>query len=145
MSAALVLPPLPVLSVLLPGFGSGSVPVAVALLSKAPEALIVTVVTTTAMSDVPALPPLPLLSVLLPGFGSGSVPFAVATLSNAPEALIVAVTLMAVFAPEARLAMMHGANDVQAPLTLVIVRFVGVSVTVMFVAVDGPPFATVSV
>ena len=36
-------PPLPVLSVLLPGFGSGSVPDAVALLSNAPAALIVAV------------------------------------------------------------------------------------------------------
>src|SRR5260221_1344763 len=36
-------PPLPVLSVLLPGFGSGSAAVAVALLSEAPPALIVAV------------------------------------------------------------------------------------------------------
>src|SRR6185369_6609309 len=36
-------PALPVLSVLLPGFGSLSVPVAVALLSNAPEATIVAV------------------------------------------------------------------------------------------------------
>src|SRR5436190_1625443 len=107
--------------------------------------LVVNVLTTEMSAEAAAVPPLPLLSVLLPGFGSDSVPDAVALLSNAPVALIVAVTVMTVFAPEARLAMTHGANDVQAPLTFVIVRFAGVSVTLMFVAVDGPAFATVSV
>src|SRR5436190_23000251 len=106
---------------------------------------VVNVLTTDTSAEVAAVPPLPLLSVLLPGFGSDSVPVAVALLSNAPAALIVAVTVMTVFAPEARLAMTQGENDVQAPLTFVIGRFVGVSVTVMFVAVDGPAFATVSV
>jgi hypothetical protein len=63
-------------------------------------------------------------------------------LSNAPSAAMVAVTVMLVFAPEARVAIVQGENDVQAPLTLVMVRFAGVSVTPIFVAVDGPAFAT---
>src|SRR5204862_6336445 len=109
------------------------------------DAPVVTGVFTAATSGASVVPPLSVLSVLSPGFGSASGSAAVAMLSNAPAALIVAVTLMTVFAPEARLAMMQGENDVQAPLTFMIVRFVGVSVTVMFVAVDGPAFATVSV
>src|SRR5436190_308056 len=108
-------------------------------------ALVVCVGARSAVSEAAAVPPLPVLSVLLPGFGSVSVAVAVALLSNAPGAMIVAVTVMTVFAPEARLAMMHGENDVQAPLTFVMVRFAGVSVTLMFVAVDGPALATVSV
>src|SRR5436190_885909 len=106
---------------------------------------VVNVLTTDTSADAAAVPPLLVLSVLSPGFGSVSVPETVVLLSNAPAALIVAVTLMTVFAPEARLAMMQGENDAQAPLTFVIVRFVGVSVTLMFVAVAGPALATVSV
>src|SRR3954447_17733049 len=90
-------------------------------------------------------PPLPLLSVLFAAFGSLSAGVAVALLSNAPAALIVAVTLMVVFAPVARLGMVHGRAAQPLPLTLVMVRFVGVSVTWMLVAVDGPALATSSV
>src|SRR5258706_177539 len=43
------LPPLPVLSVLLPGFGSDSVAVSVAVLSKAPAAMIVAVTVIVAL------------------------------------------------------------------------------------------------
>src|SRR5436189_38756 len=106
---------------------------------------VVNVLTIETSADAAAVPPLPVLSVLLPVFGSDSVPFAVALSSTALSRSIVAVTVMTVFAPEARLAMMHGENDVQAPLTIVVVRFAGVSVTLMFVAVDGPALATVSV
>src|SRR6185295_17517010 len=88
---------------------------------------------------------LPSVSELLPVLGSFSTAVAEAVLSNAPAALIVAVTVMFVFAPEARLAIVQGENDAHAPLTFVIVRFDGVSVTVMFVAVDGPAFATLIV
>ena len=91
------------------------------------------------------MPPLPVLSVLLPGFGSGSVAETVALLSKAPAALMVAVTLMVTFAPEARLAMVQGRAAQPPPLTLVMVRFVGVSVTWTLVAVDGPALATNSV
>ena len=68
---------------------------------------------------------------------------AVAELSNAPAAVIVAVTLIVVFAPEARLAIVHGSAEQPLPVTFVIVRFVGVSVTCIAVAVEGPALATV--
>src|SRR5947209_18199927 len=93
---------------------------------KGPE--VVSVLTTETSAETPVRPPLPLLSVLFPVFGSGSFAEAVALLSNAPAALIVAVTLMITFAPEARVAIVHG-SDAQAPLTPVMVRLVGVSVT----------------
>src|SRR5215212_7139101 len=95
--------------------------------------------------EVPVVPPLPVLSVLFAMFGSGSAPVAVALLSKAPSAMIVAVTLMVVFAPEARVAMVHGSAAQPEPDTLVMVRFVGVSVTWMAVAIEGPAFATTSV
>src|SRR5256885_402218 len=91
----------------------------------------------TSTDGAPAVPPLPVLSVLFAGFGSGSVALTVVALSNAPEATIVAVTLIVTFAPTASEAMVHG-RAAQAPVTLVMVRLVGVSVTWMLVAVDGP-------
>src|SRR4051812_48411465 len=93
----------------------------------------------------PVVPPLPVLSVLLPLLGSGSVAVAVALLSKAPAALMIAVTLMVTFAPEARLAMVQGRAAHPPPVTLVMVRCVGVSVTWMFVAVEGPALATTMV
>src|SRR4051812_35151775 len=105
---------------------------------------VTSVLTTETSAEAPVRPPLPMLSVLLPGFGSGSVAETVALLSNDPGAVMVAVTLMVVFAPEARLAMVQG-SATQAPVTLVILRFAGVSVTLMFVAVDGPALAMKSV
>src|SRR5258706_324581 len=96
-------------------------------------------------AEATATPPLPVLSVLLPGFGSGCAAVAVAELSNAPAALIVAVTLMVVLAPEASEAIVHGSAAQPLPLTVVMLRFVGVSVTWMLVAVDGPALATTSV
>src|SRR5258706_507728 len=90
-------------------------------------------------------PLLTVLSVLLFVFGSISAGVAVAVLSKAPEAVMVAVTLMVVLAPEASEAMVHGRAAQPLPLTLVMVRFVGVSVTWMLVAVDGPALATTSV
>src|SRR5437764_191677 len=105
---------------------------------------VVNVLTIDTSADAAAVPPLPVLSVLLPVFGSGSAPDAVALLSNAPAAVMVAVTLMVVLAPEASVAIVHG-SEAQAPVTLVMVRFDGVSVTWILVAVDGPAFATTSV
>src|SRR5437762_1703355 len=93
----------------------------------------------------PVVPPLAVLSMLFALFGSNSFAVTVALLSNAPAAVIVAVTLMVVFAPLTRLAIVQGSAAQPLPLTLVMVRFVGVSVTWMFVAVDGPAFATTSV
>src|SRR5438045_2754852 len=93
-------------------------------------------------ADGAAVPPLPVLSVLLAVFGSNSAGVAVALLSNAPAALMVAVTLMVVFAPEASVAMVHGGAAQPLPVTLVMARLVGVSVTWTAVAVDGPAFAT---
>src|SRR5256885_150149 len=88
-----------------------------------------------------AVPPLPVLSVLLAVLGSAAAAVAVVLLSKAPLAVMVAVTLMVPLAPLASEAMVHGSAE-QAPLTLVMVRFVGVSVTWIDVAVDGPAFAT---
>src|SRR6476619_5835959 len=96
---------------------------------------VVSVLTTDTSADAAALPPLPVLSVLLPGTGSDSFAATVAVLSNAPAALIVAVTVIVAFAPTPRLAMVHGSAAQPPPLTLVMVRFVGVSVTCTFVAV----------
>src|SRR5947209_3648156 len=96
-------------------------------------------------AEAAAVPPLPVESVLFAVFGSGSSAVAVALLSNVPEALIVAVTVMEVFAPEVRLAIVHGRAEQPDPLTLVMVRLAGVSVTWIDVAVDGPALATTSV
>src|SRR5436190_781118 len=93
----------------------------------------------------PVVPPFPVLSMLFALFGSNSFAVTVAMLSNAPEVTIVAVTLMVVFAPTLRLAIVHGSALQPLPLTLVMLRCVGVSMTWMFVAVDGPAFATTSV
>src|SRR3954453_6286439 len=107
---------------------------------------VVNVLTIETSAEGVAEPPLPVLSVLLPGSGSVSAPVAVALLSNAPAALIVAVTVMTVFAPLASEAMVHGnGTEEPRPVTLLMVRFDGVSVTLMLVAVDGPALATVSV
>src|SRR4051812_35873413 len=107
------------------------------------DAAVLTIPTSTVCA--PVAPPLPVLSVLLAGTGSGSVADAVALLSNEPAALIVAVTLIVTLEPEASVAIVQGSAAHPPPLTLVMVRFVGVSVTWMFVAVDGPAFATTSV
>src|SRR6266540_564815 len=96
-------------------------------------------------TEAAAVPPLPALPVLLFVFESNSAGVAVAVLSKAPAALIVAVTLIVTFAPLASEAIVHGSAAQPPPLTFVIDRFVGVSVTWMFVAVDGPALATKSV
>src|ERR1043165_4052627 len=106
---------------------------------------VVSVFTIDTSTAVPVTPLLPVLSVLFAVFGSNSAAVAVALLSNAPAAVIVAVTLIVVFAPNARGASVHGSAGQPLPLTFVIVRFVGVSVTWIDVAVDGPVFATTSV
>src|SRR5262245_43764578 len=87
------------------------------------------VLVTETSADVPAEPLLPVLSVLFAVFGSNSAPVAVWLLSNVPIALMVAVTVIVVLAPEARLAMVQGSVAQPDPLTLVMVRLVGVSVT----------------
>src|SRR3954470_3466216 len=92
-------------------------------------AAVVSVLTMETSADGAAVPPLPVLSVLLPGTGSGSVAATVAVLSNAPAAVIVAVTVIVTFAPEARVAMVHGSAAQPPPVTFVMLRFVGVSVT----------------
>src|SRR4051794_24822190 len=92
---------------------------------------VVRVLTTETSAEAPVRPPFPVLSVLLPGFGSGSVAETVALLSNEPGAVMVALTLMVVLPPEAMLAMVQG-SATQAPLTLVMLRLVGVSVTLTF-------------
>src|SRR5947209_20610158 len=90
---------------------------------------VVNVLTIDTSADAAAVPPLPVLSVLLLLFGSGVAAETVDELSNAPAAVIVAVTLMVTFAPEARLAIVQGSAAQPPPLTVVMERFVGVSVT----------------
>src|SRR5438105_2233954 len=93
-------------------------------------------------ADATAVPPLPVLSVLFDGSGSWELDEALALLSNGPTAVIVAVTVMVTFAPLAREAIVHGRAAQPPPLALVMLRCDGVSVTWMFVAVDGPALAT---
>src|SRR4051812_38680170 len=90
---------------------------------------VTSVLTTETSADDVAVPPLPVLSVLLPVFGSKSIPFAVAVLSKAPAALMVAVTVIVVFAPTPRLEIVQGSAAQPPPVTFVMVRFDGVSVT----------------
>src|ERR1041385_2974883 len=105
--------------------------------------LVVNVLTISRSADATAVPPLPVLSVLLPLFGSNSVALTVAELSNEPVATIFAVTVMFALGPLASEPMLHGKGSEQPPPdTLVMLRFVGVSATVTFVAVDGPWFVT---
>src|SRR5947208_1861553 len=94
--------------------------------------LVVSVFTTDTSAEAPVMPPLPLLSVLLPRFGSGCVAETDALLSKAPGAVIVAVTVTVAFAPTPRLAIVQGRATQPPPVTLVMVRFVGVSVTCTF-------------
>ena len=92
-------------------------------------------------------PPLPVLSVLFAVFGSNSVAVAVAALSNAPFAVMVAVTVIVALAALLIVPRLQGKAE-QPPwleLTFVIVRLVGVSVTVTFVAASLPPLVTVMV
>src|SRR5438445_758011 len=96
-------------------------------LKKGPA--VMSVLLTETSADGTAVPPLPVLSVLSARFESDSAGVAVAVLSNAPEAWIVAVTLIVVFAPEASEGIVHGRAEQPLPLTLVMVRFVGESVT----------------
>src|SRR5216684_3996487 len=108
-----------------------------------PEVMRVFTIETSA--EAAAVPPLPVLSVLFARFVSNSAGVAVALLSNAPAAVILAVTVIVTFAPEARLAMVQGKAAQPPPVTFVMVIFVGVSVTWMLVAVDGPALATTRV
>src|SRR6266446_9517045 len=106
---------------------------------------VTSVLTSETSAEAMAVPPLPVLSVLFARLGSDSAGVAVAVLSKAPAAVIVAVTLIVVFAPEARLAIVQGKAAQPPPETFVMLRFVGVSTTWMLVAVDGPALATNSV
>src|SRR5436305_11626914 len=105
---------------------------------------VVSVFTIATSAAAAAVPPLPVLSVLFARLESVSAGVAVAVLSKAPAAMIVAATLIVVFAPDASEAIVHGSAE-QAPLAVPMVMFVGVSVTWIDVAVDGPAFATTSV
>src|ERR1044072_4132597 len=97
----------------------------------------VVLVTPTSTDVETAVPPLPVLSVLLAVFGSGSVALTCVLLSNAPAATTVAGTLEVVFGPAAREGLVQGRAEQPLPLTPVMVRLVGVSVTWMFVAGEG--------
>src|SRR6266446_2828541 len=103
------------------------------------------VFTSETSAEAAAVPPFPVLSVLFARFGADSAGVAVALLSKAPAAVIMAVTVMVTFAPAARLPRVHGKAAQPPPVTVVMVRFAGVSVTWMLVAVDGPALATTRV
>ena len=75
------------------------------------------------------MPPLAVLSVLFAKLGSDSAAETLALLSNAPAAVIRAVTVIVTLPPLARLAIVHGKAEQPPPLTLVMVRFAGMSVT----------------
>src|SRR4051794_29799967 len=107
-----------------------------------PEVVNVLTIETSARAE--ALAPLPVLSVLLPRFGSPSFAETVALLSKEPAALIVAVTVTVALEPTPSEAMVHGSAAQPPPVTLVMVRFAGVSVICTFVAGDGPLFVTCS-
>ena len=92
-------------------------------------AVVVSVLTIDTSAEAAAVPPLPVLSVLFAVLGSGPVADTVALLSNAPLALIVAVTVIVALAPDARLAIVQGKAAQPPPLTFVIVKLLGVSVT----------------
>src|SRR5438067_1691416 len=106
---------------------------------------VVKVLTFETSAEAAAVPSSLSLHVSLPRFGSGSSAVAVALLSKAPAALMVAVTLIVVLEPEASDGIVHGRAEQPEPLTFVMVRWVGVSVTWIDVAVEGPPLAMTSV
>jgi hypothetical protein len=62
----------------------------------------------------------------------------VALLSKMPVAVILAVTVIVTLAPLTSEPIVHGKAAQPPPLTFVMFSCVGVSVTWMFVAVDGP-------
>src|SRR5437868_9233721 len=95
---------------------------------------VVNVLTSETSADTPVA--LPALEVLLARFGSFSTGVAVALLLKGPAALIVAVTVIVVFPPGANDGIVNGSAAQPLPVTFVIVRFVGVSVTWIDVAVD---------
>src|SRR5258707_846700 len=82
------------------------------------------------------------VALLVPGLGSVGV---LALLSTGRGALMVGVPVMVTFAPDEGGAIGQGGAAQPPPLTLVIVRLVGVSTTWMEVAVEGPALATKSV
>src|SRR3954451_625033 len=91
--------------------------------------VVTSVLSTETSAEAAAVPLLPMLSVLLVTFGSGSVAETFAVLSNEPAAVIVAMTVMVTFALTPRLAIVHGSAAQPPPLTFVMLRFDGVSVT----------------
>src|SRR5258708_32361344 len=90
---------------------------------------VVSVLTNETSAEAAAVPPLPVLAELFARGGSDSTAVAVALLSKAPAALIVAVTVIVTVAPEASVAMVQGKAAQPPPVTFVIVRLAGVSVT----------------
>ena len=95
-----------------------------------------------------ATPALPVLSKSLVAFGSSSSALTPDELSKAPTALIVACTVIVTSLaglPLAILPIVHGKEVHPPPLTEVIVKFVGVSVTTTLFAVSGPTLETIIV
>src|SRR5258705_136798 len=99
---------------------------------------VVSVFTSETSAEAEATPLLPLLSVLFLVLGSSCAGVVVALLSNAPAALIVAVMVIVflMIRRPPRSALFPYAQLFR--FTLVMDRLVGVSVTWMLVAVDGP-------
>src|SRR5260370_1028892 len=91
---------------------------------------VTSVFTSETSAEPAAVPPLPVLSVLFDGSGSWELDDALALLSNGPAALIVAVTVIVSVSVPERFggAGVQGKAEQPEPVTLVMVRFVGVSV-----------------
>ena len=107
--------------------------------------MLVSVLTTDTSAEAAAVPLLPSSSVSFELLGSGSSASTVTTLSNAPAASMVAMMAMFSNEPLGRLGMVQGKAEQLVLCTLVMVRLVGVSVTTMLLAVDGPLFVTTMV
>src|SRR5262245_30944485 len=95
------------------------------------------VLTRETSAEAVAVPPLLVGAVVLAVLGSASVSVGLALLSKPPAVPTRRSSDLVALAPGARLGMVQGRVEQPAPLTLVIVRLVGVSVTRMLVAGEG--------
>ena len=82
---------------------------------------------------------------MLPVLGSVSSAETAVALSKVPLALMVALTVMVSLLPLANEGMVQGKAEQLVELTVLMVRFVGVSVTTTLLAVSGPLLETTKV
>ena len=104
--------------------------------------------TSATPAAVPSLLPSVPSSILFATIGSVSSAATLAVFEKAPTASIVAITVMVTSLaglPLAIFPIVHGKEVHPPPLTDVIVKFVGVSVTTTLFAVSGPTLETIIV